>query len=452
MRFIDRADAGRRLAARLGAFKGQDVVVLALPRGGVPVGHEVAKALGVPLDVIVVRKLGVPIQPELGMGAIGEGGVRILNPVILSEAGVTPGELEAVERRERAELERRARVYRGGRPRVPVEGRVALVVDDGIATGSTARAACRVARAHGATRVVLAAPVAPAVARRTMVGDADEVIVLHAPEAFRAIGEFYDDFGQVTDEEVVGLLARHTAGAAHAASATAGAPRTLDAEVTIPAGEVELHGHLRIPERALGVVLFAHGSGSSRHSPRNRHVADVLHRASLGTLLFDLLTDDEALDRSNVFDIGLLARRLSAATRWVRALPQASALPVGWFGASTGAGAALLAATEPGAEPAAIVSRGGRPDLAAPHLGEVRSPTLLIVGGLDDIVLELNREARSQMRCECLVAVVPGATHLFEERGTLQRAAELARDWFVAHFGGAGSERAPAAVGERPAP
>lgn len=205
-----------------------------------------------------------------------------------------------------------------------------------------------------------------------------------------------------------------------------------DEEVAVPAGSVRLAGNLRTPAGSRSVVLFAHGSGSSRTSPRNRYVADVLHRAGMGTLLFDLLTPAEARDRANVFDIGLLADRLGAATEWVlRRLPD---VRVGYFGASTGAAAALWAAAEPGSSVVAVVSRGGRPDLAGARLAAVRAPTLLVVGGDDDVVLDLNRRAQAQMRCETALAVVPGATHLFEEPGTLERAAELARDWFVARL------------------
>ena len=189
-----------------------------------------------------------------------------------------------------------------------------------------------------------------------------------------------------------------------------------------------------MPGRAAGIVVFAHGSGSSRHSPRNRYVAAVLNQAGLGTLLFDLLTPAEEVDRANVFDIGLLARRLAGVTGWLRAQPGAAGLPVGYFGASTGAAAALWAAAEPGAGIAAVVSRGGRPDLAGPRLGSVAAPTLLIVGGRDDVVLGLNRRAQAGLRCENQLAVVPGATHLFEEPGTLAAAAELARDWFTSHL------------------
>ena len=211
MSFLDRSDAGRRLANRMLHLRGEDVVVLALPRGGVPVAAEVARALGAPLDVIVVRKLGVPVQPELGMGAIGEGDVRIINPEVVAITHVTDAEIAAVERRERAELDRRARRFRGDRPRTPLAGRTAVIIDDGIATGSTARAACQVARAQGAARVVLAVPVAPPSACAALAADADEVICLETPGHFLAIGEWYQDFSQTSDREVVSLLQRAAA-------------------------------------------------------------------------------------------------------------------------------------------------------------------------------------------------------------------------------------------------
>jgi putative phosphoribosyl transferase len=187
-------------------FRGQDLVVLALPRGGVPVAFEVARALVAPLDVILVRKLGVPSQPELGMGAIGEDGVRIINPDVVRLAHVGDDEIAAVEQRERDELQRRARTFRGDRPRISLAGRVAIVIDDGIATGSTARAACRVVRAHGAGRVVLAVPVASPTAVDSLRQDADEVVCLETPQWFFAIGQWYEDFTQTSDEEVVEVL------------------------------------------------------------------------------------------------------------------------------------------------------------------------------------------------------------------------------------------------------
>jgi putative phosphoribosyl transferase len=431
--FSDRAQAGQRLAERLLPLCGEDAVVLALPRGGVPVGFEVARALGAPLDVILVRKLGVPFQPELGMGAIGEGDVRIVNEDVMRRAHVSDTELDDVQRQERTELERRARRFRGDRPRLSVTGRTAIVVDDGIATGSTARAACRVARAQGAARVVLAVPVAPPDAIAALRSDADEVIAVETPHWFIAIGQCYADFAQTSDAEVVDLLDRSRR--SHSTAQPPADPPVRDEEIEVHAGPVTLAGHLTVPEDSRGIVVFAHGSGSSRHSPRNQYVAKVLGEAGLTTLLFDLLTRDEEPSRANVFDIELLADRLAGVTEWLRARPEGAHARIGYFGASTGAAAALRAAAEPGrADITAVVSRGGRPDLTGARLVDVRAPTLLIVGGHDDVVLELNQQAQSQMRCENELAVVPGATHLFDEPGTLEQAAVLARDWFVRHF------------------
>jgi putative phosphoribosyl transferase len=436
MAFSDRADAGRRLAVKLQHLRGDEVVVVGLPRGGVPVAYEVARALEAPLDVIVVRKLGVPYEPELGMGAIGEDGVRVINEEVVRLAGVSDLQLDEVEARERTELERRARRFRAGRPRTAMTGRTVVVVDDGIATGSTVRAACQVARARGAARVVVAVPVAPPGWEFRLGADADEFVCLDTPEPFFSIGQFYGEFDQTSDEEVIACLERAAPrGPASApTSKTGDDPPSRDEEVEVTAGPVRLGGHLTLPESAVGIVVFAHGSGSSRHSPRNGYVAAVLNKVGIATLLFDLLTVEEELDRANVFDISLLARRLVDVTSWLRNEPDMAHLPVGYFGASTGAGAALWAAAEPDADIAAVVSRGGRPDLAGPRLAEVAAPTLLIVGGRDDVVLDLNRQAQAQLRCESRLVVVPGATHLFEEPGTLEAATEVAREWFTSHL------------------
>jgi putative phosphoribosyl transferase len=207
MPFVDRADAGRRLARELDFLRGKDLVVLGLPRGGVPVAFEVAKSLGAPLDVIVVRKLGAPGQPELAMGAIGEGGVRILNTGVLCAAGVEARQIAMVEWAERAELRRRVHRLRGDRRRVSLAGRSAVIVDDGMATGASAAAACRVARAAGAASVILAVPVASPAAAARVQADADEVVCLDTPEHLFAVGQWYDHFPQLTDEEVTALLA-----------------------------------------------------------------------------------------------------------------------------------------------------------------------------------------------------------------------------------------------------
>ncbi|GAA5615366.1 phosphoribosyltransferase [Streptomyces platensis] len=434
MLFTDRADAGHRLAEALQHLEGEEPVVLGLPRGGVPVAFQVALALKAPLDVIVVRKLGVPYQRELGFGAIGEGGVRVISDDIVRRGRLGQADLASVEHAEAAELARQAERFRAGRPRLSLEGRTAIVVDDGIATGATAAAACQVVRAQGAARVVLAVPVAPPDAAERLRTSTDEFVCLSTPFAFSAVGEWYRDFSQTPDDEVVALLAQAAAGPGperSAPDAETAVDKEVEEEVAIDAAGVRLTGDLQLPAGARAVVMFAHGSGSSRHSPRNRLVAAALNEAGLGTLLFDLLTPAEEAHRSNVFDIGTLADRLTAATGWLR---DRTALPIGYFGASTGAAAALWAAATPGADVGAVVSRGGRPDLAEPLLVAVRAPTLLIVGGNDNVVIDLNQQAQAALRCETRVEIIPGATHLFEEHGALQQVADLARDWFLSHL------------------
>lgn len=209
--FTDRIDAGTRLAKQLENLRDQDPVVVGLPRGGVPVARQVADALNAPMDVILVRKLGVPFQPELAMGAIGEGGILVLNDDVIAQAHIDDDDLAGVQQREKAELDRRIRTYRGARPPIPLAGRLVIVVDDGIATGATARAACQVARKAGASKVVLAVPVAPAGWAEHMADIADELVAVTTPEGLGGIGRFYQDFSQTTDREVIESLAMPTA-------------------------------------------------------------------------------------------------------------------------------------------------------------------------------------------------------------------------------------------------
>lgn len=208
--------------------------------------------------------------------------------------------------------------------------------------------------------------------------------------------------------------------------------------VCMPVGDVNLYGELEVPAHAPGLVLFAHGSGSSRHSPRNQFVARTIRDAGIGTLLFDLLTreeeEEDAVTGELRFNIGFLAERLLGATRWVESQPATCGLKIGYFGASTGGGAALMAAAVMGGRVAAVVSRGGRPDLAGEALSKVVSPTLLIVGGLDDIVIRLNEDALGELRCEKELRVISGASHLFEERGKLEQVAQISAHWFCKHM------------------
>jgi putative phosphoribosyl transferase len=443
----DRTDGGRQLAARLLSYASASPVVLGLPRGGVPVAYEVARALGAPLDVCVVRKIGAPIQPELGIGAVSEEGALYVNRETMEAVGVSEGELDELVAQKRAEVEERVQKFRRGAPPLEVRDKTVIVVDDGIATGGTARAAMLCLRARGADRIVLAVPVASSESLDELAPLADDVVCLGAVDPFIAVGLCYEDFTTTTDDDVVALLDRARArereeqarSAPQARSRSERVRAPIDREVRIPLGDTWLEGNLTIPPGARGLVIFAHGSGSSRHSPRNRFVAGELRREGVATLLLDLLTEEEEevdeRTRHLRFDIPLLASRLVVATDWAHAERDTAPLDIGYFGASTGAAAALVAATERAELVHAVVSRGGRPDLAAGSLARVRAPTLLLVGGEDDEVLELNRGALERLVCEKKLEVVPGATHLFEEPGTLEIVAQSAATWFALHLG-----------------
>lgn len=445
--FTDRAEAGEQLAAAVSVLNLEDPIVLALPRGGVPVAVPIAAGLHAPLDVLVVRKLGVPWNPEFGFGAVGEGGIAVVDQALLERLHISQADRDRVINSEAGEVDRRLREYRGNRPALDLRGREVVVVDDGIATGSTLSAAVALLRDRGAAKVVIAAPVGAADSVTRLRKLADEVVVLSIPPDFRAVGVHYQDFAQVSDAQVQQLLAAadgasptvvsdsFSADGANAAARAVGLAPLQDHEVSIPAAGVTLAGFLHIPSQTpTGVVVFVHGSGSSRLSPRNVTVARRLQQRGMATLLFDLLTEPEAADptRAPVFDIGLLAQRLEAVTTWVG--EQLPGVPVGYFGASTGGGAALVAAARVQPPVAAVVVRGGRPDLAGEALGHVVSPTLLLVGGHDLQVLELNRWAARQLRCQNELVVVPGAGHLFAEPGTLEQVCDFAGDWFSRWF------------------
>ena len=443
MEFLDRRDAGRRLAPKLTQLAGEKPIVIALPRGGVPVAFEVARALGAPLDVLAVRKLGAPGNPEFGVGAIAEDGTAVLDTDTARRVGMTTEILRATIEREARELRRRVERYRDGRVPLEVRGRTVIVVDDGLATGLTDLAAVRALRARGAGRIVVAVPVGSRESVALVGEEADQVVCHTTPDELLGVGHWYEDFSPVSDADVLRLLG---------ASAPAQAPppdpvelppsmapvaRPVERELRLDLGGVELGGDLTLPAQPHGLVIFAHGSGSSRLSPRNREVAATLNRAGLATLLYDLLTEPEGRRRELVFDIPLLARRLEDVTRWAIADPATRGLPVGYFGASTGAAATLCAAAAVGEGAGAVVSRGGRPDLAADRLPYVSAATLLLVGSRDREVLELNRRAAAMLRCPHRVSVVDGAGHLFSEPGTLEAVARLTVAWFEEHLAAA---------------
>ena len=429
MIFENRADAGRQLSKRLRSFSDQqDVTVLGIPRGGVVVAFEIASALHVPLDIFLSRKLGVPGHEELAFGAVAVGDGRYLDQGVIRAADITAEQIDSVTAKIQQTLAQRAALYRGDRPPLQVKGRTIILVDDGIATGASVFAAIHALRQMQPAKLVLAVPVAPPSTCVWLRSQVDDLICLYEPEDFYAVGQFYSDFSQVTDNEVIDLL-------------RGAGPTSAPQSDPAPQHQGEAMGFesmLTVPVSPIGLVVFAHGSGSSRLSPRNRYVAKVLQSKGMATLLFDLLTPEEEADDRNTsayrFDIDLLSRRLSSAVLWTRQEASIRDLPIGLFGASTGAAAALVTAAQLPDLVTSVVSRGGRPDLAGDQLAQVRASVLLLVGGKDEIVLGLNRQALAKLSCEHKqLRIVPGATHLFEEPGTLDEVAHAAADWF-AHY------------------
>jgi len=427
-KFQDRADAGRVLAMLLADMELDHPLIYALPRGGVPVAVEVANRLHAPLDLLLVRKIGAPRSPEVALGALVEGGDEqiVINEDIRRVSGADDAYIAQAVADQRAELERRKAVYLRDRTRSDPIGRTVVVVDDGLATGATMKAALIGLKRSRPARIVVALPVAPKQALEEISDQADDIICIHPVISFRGVGAFYRDFHQLSDDETVALL---NSVPSNPAQKVLGHYKR---QVAIP--PLELIGDLTVPKSPRGIVLFAHGSGSSRRSPRNTYVADKLNDEGFATLLFDLLTREEGKDRRIVFDIPLLADRVVEASIWILSEPDLEDLPLGIFGASTGAAAALVAAAELRGRVASVVSRGGRPDMAMEFLPQVHGPTLLVVGSRDTEVIALNEQALAALSCKKKLAIVPGAGHLFEESGTLDLAIDHANDWFRTHL------------------
>lgn len=424
--FTDRLHAAAQLAVALSRFHGTRPLVLAIPRGGVPIAEVVARALQGDLDVVLVRKLGAPRNPELAVGAVDEAGRIVVNPAA-SRLGADEAYIRSEAARQLETIHQRRNRYSPQRAPLDARNRTVIVIDDGLATGATMSAALASVRAQQPARLICAVPVAAHASLEAVSALADEVICLSAPRDFHAVGQFYRDFSEVSDADVIASL--------RPPKTPPGEARGGERPVRLSLGAVELDGDLVVPEKALGLVVFAHGSGSSRRSPRNRQVAQTLNRRGFATLLFDLLSAEEDRQPATRFDIALLSRRLHAALAWARSDARVGSLPVGLFGASTGAAAAIDVAAVDTEGVDAVVSRGGRPDLAEPAaLEALVAPTLLIVGDADIDVLLLNRRARRQMHGRSELALVAGATHLFEEPGALERVAELAASWFANHM------------------
>lgn len=358
---------------------------------------------------------------------------------------VSSRELSRAGADQRAEVDRQRVVFRGGRPLPRLEGRTVIVIDDGMASGLTARAALQVVARARPARTILAVPVTGPETAALMLGLADDVVCVGAPPDFVVVNDWYADFDDCPDAAVLKAL-KEIAGASRngALKRSSNTYRTAPAEpgaseIQIETTEGLINGSLDLPRGARGVALFAHGGGSSRRSPRSRVVAKRLGQEGLATLRIDLLTARErrieAKTKHLRFNVGLLAERVLAATRWLAENPSTRGLPRAYFGASTGASAMLaVAARQPGLV-AAIVSRGGRTDLAEPLLPRVLAPTLLLAGERDETVLRLNRRALEQLGSqEKKMIEIEGATHLFEYPGSMERVAQLTSEWFSQHL------------------
>lgn len=432
MPFRDRTDAGRQLAGQLERFRGSEAVVLAVPDGGVVVATEVAKELGLRMDVIVVREVLLERDRSLVLAAVAEDGEQIIDDDAVDALEATPSELWAALTTERAEVVRRVGIYRLRRFHVDLHGYIAIVVVDVLANPIGAALACRVARLRGARRVVLAAPVATADVYTEVDQHADEITLIEAPDELLDPLEFYEELRPVTQSTVLDHL--------DASLERDGVPdpplREVDhlsdlrvEPVVMLCDGVGLRGIVMLPHLAVGVVVFVHGAGSDVSSPRDEAVATALAEVGIASVRFDLLSEFERYRHLEI-QVSTMVERLTGVISWVRRQVDLRGLPIGLNGANSGIVGVLALAAEPGAEIVAIVSRGGRPDELAVSIHDVVTPSLFIVGGADDSILEANRTTAMLIDAPSELSVIPGASHHFVEPGALEMVAEITRDWF----------------------
>lgn len=422
--FANRNDAGRLLARALSGYCGDDALLLGLPRGGVATAAAVAEQLEHSFDVFMVKKLASPLSPEFAIGALAEEGTTYIDHRQMLRMGIDEEELSDIIEAARREVRRRAVLYRAGRPLPSVKDRTVILVDDGIATGATMRAAVLAMRKYGAQRVIVATPVCSVEARQMLRSLADAIVSIETPWDMISVGSHYEEFGQLDDAEVIRLLGRsRSAGTRLIGSVTESIMIRDGLDLPLPAD-------LSVPHGAMSLVVFVHGSGSGRRSPRNTFVAEAFRRAGFATLLFDLMTEGESEYYAHAFDIDFLARRLEAVLEWVTTRADIRDLPLSLYGSSTGAAAALVVAAR-NSRVRAVISRGGRIDLVRESLPQLRLPVLLIVGGADNYVSGLNRSSRVAMRCPNDLIVIPGATHLFSEPGALDQVASESVSWLT---------------------
>lgn len=420
--YWDQEHAGRQLARWLRRYSMAHPVVIALGADSVLVARQVSDRLNCDLDVLVISHVVNLDDTDEVIGAVDEDGVTVIDRSRCASEGIPEESIELAVRRALTESTRRGLATRGGLQILDLQGRTVIVVDAEVETGLRMSAGILAARRRGASRVIAATPIGRRRAIENLQSVADEVLCPMVRTSGGSAMEAYQHSCSVDDSDVAAILRQ----AAH---------REVAFEVGDPHGRGwQVQGTLTVPRGARGVVVFAHGSGSSRWSPRNQEVATSLNESGFATMLFDLLTEEEGHDRRFIFDIDFLAERLIAVIDWCTRDDRLRDLSMGIFGASTGAAAALIAAARRPDLVRAVVSRGGRPDLAGDILADVDAPTLLIVGGDDEQVMALNKRSLHSMSGLTRLEVVPDATHLFEEAGALERVSRLAASWFDEFF------------------
>ncbi|HWC28957.1 MAG TPA: alpha/beta fold hydrolase [Dehalococcoidia bacterium] len=420
MRFHDRKDAGQRLAGLLKEKGFERPVVLGIPRGGLPVAAEVARALNGELAVVVARKLGAPGNPELAIGATTETGASYINTAVAAAVGADQRYIDAEKARQIAEAHRREQLF-DSRRRPPVSGRTVIIVDDGIATGATAIAAVRSIKAEGAERVILAVPVGPTEMLELLRGEADEVVCLLDDPDFWAVGYYYDDFSQVSDDEVRQTLETFTAKMAAKAAIDPSRPTQMERD------GIRLAGILTTPAPvgSFPLVIFVHGLGSSKESPRNLVIASRLVEAGIATLLFDLSDHGESSPDPRD-GVDAYAADLEAVFAWARQQSEIVKDRIGIAGSSLGAVVAAKALADRKVSPRTMVLRA--PPMEAADFRAVTVPSLVLIGSRDPLRRQV--EAGTADQPQLTLSVVEGASHLFEEPGTLEEATQRTVEWF----------------------
>lgn len=452
--FRDRADAGDALALSLSMFATEpNVVVLGVGRGGVPVARQVAGELGAPFDVLVSRKIGVPGIEEVALGAIAEGSGRVVPDDVAWYIGVPSRVVERLAARERVELERCAQLYRGGKPLHDLQGRTVILVDDGLATGATLRAAARAVRSKQPRRLIAAVPIASQSGVKEMQAEVDELVSLVTPEEFKSVSASYSSYAPVTDDEVLALLGRPPRRApsvlvrdvsdriepppSRHGRGPSGAERTLEIQASGSTIMADLGAPRDIfgetTHRVRGLAILAQGGGCSRNSYKNRYMAGRLRESGYATLRVDLLTRQEQCDDhasvATRFAVERIAARLNSVCDWAAHEGVDGVDHTILISAGMGAGAAFLAAARRRERIFAVVSRGGRVDLAGETLSQVQAPTLLIVGTADAEMVQRNREAMRLLPNSTEMVRIPRAGNSFAEPGALGSVAEHTVKW-----------------------